>query len=560
MNQSTLPDGFFEIGTATDAGRARQNNEDAYAVFQAWLQVEHEPEGLRPVQVAVVADGVGGSVAGERASNLAVEIIEKVMTEDSVMPISQRLEKAITRANSILFDLSTYMTKLRGMATTVVAAAIVDEHLHVAHAGDSRAYLIRDGRAYLLTKDHTWAQEAIDAGYLTPEQAAKHPNRHVIMRFLGVTSEVEVDHRVMDLAAENTPDSTSSGPRMIDRLRLRPGDMLLLCTDGLTDAVNDQKIQSAVSSRQPQKAADKLIHIANGAGGPDNITTVLVHWPDGRQRSRRGPLPLVLLAAASAILLILLLEIFNPSLIDGTVLDSLGGFLPDAVQVHITPAAAERPEGAASASSTQPVVAATALQTPSPTPVRASAAPAGASGNATATSTATARPTAVAQATIQASLPTSTLYVTPIMTLVPTSTVAPPTIAETNSPVPMPTAYSTIELLRPHQDETIEKKDLPVVFQWRFGDNCLPLEEEGFEVRVWAKGQPPGGIMDAQTQQHQIDCDRGVYSFQIQNFESVLHGSTGVLYWNVYLVKIKPNYVSPPLAETAPVKFNFVSD
>lgn len=311
-----MPD-IFEIGEATDEGRVGKNNEDAYSVFRAWLQSENASTPVLGVQVAVVADGIGGSVAGERASRLAVKTIQQVMAESPTIPISQRLETAIKQANTEIYEAAARESGLKGMGTTVVAAAIVDEYLFVAHAGDSRAYLIRGGIAGLLTKDHTWAQEAIEADYLTPEKAAYHPNRNVIKRYLGIYSQVEVDHQIMDFVPPGK--SYTVKKTLVDRLHLRPGDTVLLCSDGLTDVVNDQAIQTIVTTNPPQKAADKLIDRANRAGGPDNITTVLVHWPPRRRRSNREIVHSFLLIVASILLLISVIgniPVTSPALLD----------------------------------------------------------------------------------------------------------------------------------------------------------------------------------------------------------------------------------------------------
>jgi protein phosphatase len=171
----------FDIGKATDAGRTGKHNEDAYAVFSTRLQTEADSTKADIVQVAVVADGIGGSAAGERASQITVKTIQEVMTQTTV-PIRQRLEAAIHESNTRIYGAAQNDPSLKGMGTTIVAAVIVDQLLFVAHAGDSRAYLIRVGVAHQLTKDHTWVQEALEAGYLSPEEATNHPNRNVLKR------------------------------------------------------------------------------------------------------------------------------------------------------------------------------------------------------------------------------------------------------------------------------------------------------------------------------------------------------------------------------------------
>ena len=200
------------------------------------------------------------------------------MQNNALLAIPERLTRAVTRANSQVYNLARQIPALKGMGSTMVAAAIVETQLFLVHVGDSRSYLIRKGRAYQLTQDHSWAQEAVAAGYLSPEQVAQHPNRNVIKRYLGIQPEVQADHNILAMPPRKAVRSDLV-PACISNLSLKPGDTILLCSDGLTDMVSDRVLQKIVGKHSAQRAADLLISEANAAGGLDNITAILIHLP-----------------------------------------------------------------------------------------------------------------------------------------------------------------------------------------------------------------------------------------------------------------------------------------
>ncbi|MEM7127959.1 MAG: CHAT domain-containing protein [Chloroflexota bacterium] len=296
----------FVIGHGTHAGRSGKGNEDDYAVFDARQGVPNsDPPVIFPARIAVVADGMStddiifsarianeaggvdtndmeGTSSGEIASKIAINAFAHEFQGDQERAIQDRLENAIRSANRQIFIQAFENPAYKGMGTTVVAAAIVARRfLYIAHAGDSRAYLIRDGQIYLLTLDHTWAQEALDAGYLTLEQAKNHPNKNVIKRCLGPLDHVDVDHRIVDPTTSNGNTVEEKGRQMASNSRIEflADDTLLLCSDGLTDVVSDQDILATVTRFDPQRAVEQLIHAANSAGGPDNITVVILNKP-----------------------------------------------------------------------------------------------------------------------------------------------------------------------------------------------------------------------------------------------------------------------------------------
>lgn len=227
-----------ETTERTDTGRQRRGNEDAsYA----------DPP------LFVVADGMGGARAGEVASRIAVEMFEQGLPAEGTP--ERRLSTVVQNANREIYALSRSEREREGMGTTLTAAYLDDDHVAIAHVGDSRAYLFRAGELVRLTQDHSLVDELVKAGKLTEEQALEHPQRSIITRALGPEPDVTVD--------------TWSYPA-------RAGDVLLLCSDGLTSMISDAHIREILAAASSlQAAADTLIDDANEAGGRDNITVVL---------------------------------------------------------------------------------------------------------------------------------------------------------------------------------------------------------------------------------------------------------------------------------------------
>src|ERR1700759_875794 len=227
----------------TDTGRQRRDNED-----NAFVRAP----------LFVVADGMGGAQAGEVASQLAVEEFHETLPDEG--SAEERLTNRIRAANRRIYDLSRTEHEHAGMGTTLTAAYLDDDHLAVAHVGDSRAYIFRDGELTRLTQDHSLVEELVRQGKLTEEQAPEHPQRSIITRALGIEGDVEVD--------------TWSYP-------MRAGDVVLLCSDGLTSMIGeDQIVRILAAEPSLDRAADDLIGAANDAGGRDNITVVLFRLED----------------------------------------------------------------------------------------------------------------------------------------------------------------------------------------------------------------------------------------------------------------------------------------
>src|SRR5437660_10788714 len=242
---------------ATDTGRQRRANEDAL---------------LSRSPLFVVADGMGGAQAGEVASQIAVEAFKRGL-QDSAEPEAALAE--LTRvANSRIHELSHSHTEQAGMGTTRTAMYVGAEDVSIAHVGDSRAYCLRGAELMRLTDDHSLVDELMRQGRLTPEEAEEHPQRSVITRALGPEGTVEVDTR---------------------SFRARPGDVYLLCSDGLTTMLSEEEIADALRSHaRLRDAGEALIAAANEAGGRDNITVVLLRLEEadpGSPQPAAAPAP-----------------------------------------------------------------------------------------------------------------------------------------------------------------------------------------------------------------------------------------------------------------------------
>ena len=240
----------MKIASATHKGVVRATNQDAYGAGEL-------PGG---VIYAVVCDGMGGANGGNIASELSVKTIVDQINASYRMGMSSNsvrrmIETAVNAANIVVFDMANANETLAGMGTTVVCAVLNCNTAHISHAGDSRAYLIREGKILQITKDHSVVQSMLENGQLTPDEARFHPRKNVITRALGVSESIEVDY---------------------DEIEMEPDDILLLCTDGLTNFVDMEEILSISSSVPLYELPDALINAANRSGGGDNITVVTI--------------------------------------------------------------------------------------------------------------------------------------------------------------------------------------------------------------------------------------------------------------------------------------------
>jgi protein phosphatase len=236
------------VGARTDVGMIRSGNEDNF------FAEADETRG-----VFIVADGRGGHAAGEVASEMCVQIVSRHLLQLASIAVTGAAEtsqKALQDANRAIYERMLAETDKQGMGTTCSSMVLSDSGYLIGQIGDSRIYLLRDGALTQLTKDHSYVQEQVDAGLLTPEQARYHPYSNVITRCVGASDEVEAD--------------IYSGEARI-------GDVFLLCSDGLTGMVDDRRLQQLLLARSgPGRIVDSLIAEANGRGGLDNITAIVV--------------------------------------------------------------------------------------------------------------------------------------------------------------------------------------------------------------------------------------------------------------------------------------------
>jgi protein phosphatase len=252
------------IAHGTHPGETGKNNEDRYAVTAF-----DSADG--PVILAVVADGIGGHQAGEVASQLAVETISAEVRDRLGAGPRAALAAGITAAARLIAHTAESRPEQQGMGTTCAVVLVAARRLHIATIGDSRIYLIRGGVIQQLNVDHTFVQEALELGILSPEEAHTHPQRHVLRRHMGKDPNVQPDFRLRLAGTETAEESEKN-----QGLELRLGDTVLLCSDGLSDLVGNAEMREAVLKHEPQAAVDELIALACRRGGYDNITVVVL--------------------------------------------------------------------------------------------------------------------------------------------------------------------------------------------------------------------------------------------------------------------------------------------
>ncbi|MCR6544643.1 Stp1/IreP family PP2C-type Ser/Thr phosphatase [Dehalobacterium formicoaceticum] len=228
----------------SDVGLVRKNNEDSL-----WCDLEQ--------QLFAVADGMGGSLAGEVASKMAIETVAQMVALPSNDPPGEILRHSFYQANNSIFQQSREHKEYSGMGTTMSALWIVDGKAYFCHVGDSRIYLIREGKIRLLTQDHSLVGELMRGGGLTEVEAMTHPQKNVLTRALGVNAHVEVDTMELDTYG---------------------GDYFILCTDGLSNLIRSEEMIALLTpGKRLRAAADELLKLALARGGSDNITAILIY-------------------------------------------------------------------------------------------------------------------------------------------------------------------------------------------------------------------------------------------------------------------------------------------
>lgn len=233
---------------ATDIGKKRNINQD-------YIYTSETPVGNLP-NIFLVADGMGGHKAGDYASRVTVETILKVLEDEKELKEPRELfKKAISGANEVVHTQACREEALEGMGTTVVAAVCLDNHLYVANVGDSRLYIIND-EITQITRDHSLVEEMVRMGSIARDEARNHPDKNIITRAVGVCNQVEAD---------------------FFQVEMLPGDLILMCSDGLTNMLEDEEIRMIVKkSRDLVEMVQSLIEAANNNGGRDNISVVLI--------------------------------------------------------------------------------------------------------------------------------------------------------------------------------------------------------------------------------------------------------------------------------------------
>lgn len=241
---------MLNVYTKTDMGKVRETNQDSCS----WSRLGEN------ALWAVVCDGMGGANGGNVASAMAIEIISEKLAQDFTSDmdgeeVRDLMDAAIMAANSGVYELANEDSELYGMGTTVVMVVIVDDTVQIAHVGDSRIYSIYNDEIKQLSNDHSMVQMLVDLGEITAEEAKHHPKKNIITRAVGVDDTVDID---------------------FCELTLRKGEKLLLCSDGLTNFVEDEDLRNIIEENDGQEAVELLIENANNNGGGDNITAVLI--------------------------------------------------------------------------------------------------------------------------------------------------------------------------------------------------------------------------------------------------------------------------------------------
>lgn len=242
----------FQVGVASDTGKKRKNNEDSFIIHKADCPATNKIGH----NLFIVADGMGGLAAGEVASKIAVEGVVRAYLNLPEMNPSEALRSAILAAHEQINLKAEEFPEFAGMGSTLTALVMADKTAYLAQIGDSRAYLLRDNQIMQLTIDQTVTADLVAKGMITPVEAETHSQRHILMQAMGGGR------------GEPEPDLMSH--------TVRNGDVLILCTDGLYNLVNDEEIAKIAIHNHPQTASEQLVQLANERGGTDNITAMVI--------------------------------------------------------------------------------------------------------------------------------------------------------------------------------------------------------------------------------------------------------------------------------------------
>ncbi len=263
----------FQIGKVTDTGKQRSVNEDALCALDL---SDYAPSGEIDGLFAV-ADGMGGHAHGEQASNYVIRELSRLFgtgeyqnwiktrhIDEQNLPLV--FKEAVAEINQRVYEAAIRQNTQRRMGTTVTAALLSQDQLFISHVGDSRAYLIHDDVISQITRDHSWVNELVEQGVLTSEQAQHHQAKNIVTRSIGPDPSVQIDTHM---------------------LQVSPGDILFLCTDGLSNSIQMHEIQMTLQAHPPQKACKRLVHLANRRDGSDNASCLAVRFTENVPASSR---------------------------------------------------------------------------------------------------------------------------------------------------------------------------------------------------------------------------------------------------------------------------------
>jgi serine/threonine protein phosphatase PrpC len=461
-----------DVGHQTHRGQVRQRNEDNLGLSPPDLSEEVLAAKGR---LYLVADGMGGHQEGQRASQIAAQRIVQEYYRDPSPDPQHSLARAIRMANAEIYQEASRAPEIRRMGTTVTAAVLRGTDLLVANVGDSRAYLVRGGATRQLTQDHSLIAEGLRDGTITPDQVSSHPYRGVITRALGAGPDVQ-------------PDFFSE--------RLQSGDTLLLCTDGLTNEMDDRQITATIAqSKSVQEAVNRLINQANQYGGRDNVTAVVIGM-NGRRPAGAGGLPVWLLPVAGGIGALVLVFVM-------ILVFSNGPQVGTATMMTVTVAEATAPVAVGLLSPLASGTASPEAENLAPSPQEAAKTP----------------------------LPDgSTPSLTPTPTPSRTATTAPKATATPTTP-PSATPglpYSAPVLLAPDDGAKLTVDRFKLEWQW---DRELG-ENEHFDVRIWREGQEHKSVGWAEGKNQ-------FYSLHIPSLDARLTqpDTKGAYHWAIAVVR-----------------------
>ena len=240
-----------EIAVKTDVGKVRTENQDHFCVVEPKGEQEQRGKG----SLVVVADGMGGHTGGTVASHTAIDAIRETFKNSSRTSMRDLLDEAMQSGNVAVRTKAEQNPQMKDMGTTCVSLLVRGRHAVIAHLGDSRCYMFRDGKAEIVTRDHTYLNELVDIGLLTPEQAEGHPDKNIITRCVGMAPKLEVD---------------------FNHREIKTGDAFLMCSDGLSNFVKIDEMRATVEEHSAADSCAWLVNLANERGGEDNITCAVV--------------------------------------------------------------------------------------------------------------------------------------------------------------------------------------------------------------------------------------------------------------------------------------------